>query len=240
MIQIPKVSLEIKQNQPTQMTTPKAPRKEPKMKLSKSICALTLSVALVCGTALTGCTTQEQVEEPTPDFSGYTKVADLATLECSYHNVAEIYNNGTDLIFGLVNVGYKKAWFEYDGSVTLGVDVSKVKIEGPDENNVVTITIPKAQVIGTPDADVSTFSEIYTDEGSFAQITSVDQTQAYQTAQEEMRESAENNADLMNQAQTRAKTLLSKYVQSVGESVGKNYEVKFVDATDETTTSSEN
>lgn len=173
---------------------------------------------------LFGCT-----EEQAPDFSGYEKIAELATLECTFHNVAEIYNDGTDILFG-INVGYKKAWFEYDGTLNLGIDVSKVKIEGPDANGVVTITIPDAQVLGLPDADESTFSDIYEDTGFLTSIETVDQSEAYQKAQAEMKESAENNSMLMSQAKERAKTLLGQYVQNVGQSVGQEYEIKFVDA----------
>ncbi len=192
------------------------------MKLNKLIC--TLLVALVATFGLAGC-----VEEEKPDFSGYEKIAELATLECTFHNVAEIYNDGTDILFG-INVGYKKAWFEYDGKVQLGIDVSKVKIDGPDANNLVTITIPRAQVLGIPDADESTFSDIYKDTGVLTQIETVDQDEALQKAQAEMRSAAEGNPELMAQARKRAETLLSQYVRTVGQTHEQNYEIKFVDA----------
>ena len=101
------------------------------MRQSKQLFVAVVALFIVLG--LSGCDKQEQ-----PDFSGYKKIADLATIDCTFHNVAEIYNDGTDIIFG-INVGYKKAWFEYDGSVELGVDVSQVRIEGPDASNVVTV-----------------------------------------------------------------------------------------------------
>lgn len=184
-----------------------------------------IAVALsLCCVMFCGCQKQEE-----PDFSGFERIAELATLECTFHNVAEIYNDGTDMLFG-INVGYKKAWFEYDGKVELGVDVSKVKIEGPDVNNVVTITIPKAQVLGLPDADESTFSDIYQDTGVFTKITAVDKSEAYKLAQSNMRETAENDSVLMEQAQTRAKTLLGQFVLNIGEKQGRTYELKFIDA----------
>ena len=78
------------------------------MRQSKQLFVAVVALFIVLG--LSGCDKQEQ-----PDFSGYKKIADLATIDCTFHNVAEIYNDGTDIIFG-INVGYKKAWFEYDGS----------------------------------------------------------------------------------------------------------------------------
>ncbi|NHM13604.1 DUF4230 domain-containing protein [Xiamenia xianingshaonis] len=192
------------------------------MKASKIIALLLAGcMATFC---LSACT-----DEKAPDFSGYERIAELATLKCTFHNVVEIYNDGTDILFG-INVGYKKAWFEYDGIINLGVDVKKVEISDPDANGVVTIAVPDAQVLGLPDVDGSSLSDIYQDTGLFTEIDKVDQLEALKTAQEEMRKSAENDADLMLQAKDRAETLLGQYVQNVGQSLGKVYEVKFVDA----------
>lgn len=190
------------------------------MRRSKRVCLVVAALFIVFG--LMGC-----VEKARPDFSGYEKVAELATLECTFHNVAEIYNDGTDILFG-INVGYKKAWFEYDGKVQLGIDVSKVKIDGPDANNVVTISIPDVHVLGIPDADESTFSDIYKDTGVLTQIETVDQDMALREAQAEMREAAESNPELISQARKRAETLLGQYVMTVGRAHGQNYEIRFV------------
>lgn len=45
-----------------------------------------------------------------------------------------------------------------------------------------------------------------------------------------MKESAENNKALLNNAKQRAQSLLEDYVQNVGSAVGKQYEVKWVDS----------
>lgn len=192
------------------------------MKQLKTICIALIST--LCIVIIVGCQNQEQ-----SDFSDYKKVADLATLECTYHNVAEVYNDGTDLLFG-INVGYKKAWFEYDGKVKLGIDTTKVKIEGPDKNGLVVITVPKAQVLGLSDVDEKSFSEIYSDTSLFTSIDGYDQSEAFKIAQDKMRESAENNSQLIEQAQSRAEILLSQYVHNIGEAAGKTYQVKFIEA----------
>lgn len=67
------------------------------------LACLTLAAALSIST-LSGCAKSSE----TPDFSGYTEIAELATVECTFHNVAEVYNDGTNMLFG-INVGYKKA-----------------------------------------------------------------------------------------------------------------------------------
>ena len=146
-------------------------------------------------TGLVGCIPQKEE----PDFSGYKRIAELVTIDCTYHNVAEVFNDGTDMLLG-INLDYKKAWFEYDGKVQLGIDVSKVRINGPDENNVVVITVPKAQVLGTPEADEKTFSDVYSETGILTSITAVDQTEAYKKAQDEMKKEAEENDVILERA----------------------------------------
>lgn len=64
------------------------------MRQSKQLFVAVVALFIVLG--LSGCDKQEQ-----PDFSGYKKIADLATIDCTFHNVAEIYNDGTDIIFGI-------------------------------------------------------------------------------------------------------------------------------------------
>lgn len=163
------------------------------MRQSKQLFVAVVALFIVLG--LSGCDKQEQ-----PDFSGYKKIADLATIDCTFHNVAEIYNDGTDIIFG-INVGYKKAWFEYDGSVELGVDVSQVRIEGPDASNVVTVFVPEAQVLGIPQIDETSFSDVYADTGLLTKIETMDQSLALQTAQSEMVSAVENSPELLERAQ---------------------------------------
>lgn len=180
--------------------------------------------AFIIVSCLAGCAEQEK-----PDLSGYKKIAELATIDCTFHNVAEIYNDGTDIIFG-INVGYKKAWFEYDGSVKLGVDVSRVRIEGPDAGNVVTVSVPDAQVIGTPQVDETTFSDVYADTGLLTRIETMDQSQALQAAQAEMVSAVEGDPELLERAKSRAEVLLRQYVETVGRAMGQEYDVRFVDA----------
>lgn len=180
------------------------------------------AIALLLALGLPGCARQEQ-----PDFSGYKRIAELATIECTFHNVAEIYNDGTDIIFG-INVGYKKAWFEYDGSVELGIDVSQVRIEGPDADNVVTVTMPEVRVLGIPQVDETSFSDVYADTGLLTRIETMDQSLALQTAQSEIVAVVENSPELLERARGRAETLLSQYVETVGQAIGQEYDVRFL------------
>lgn len=195
------------------------------IKMAKALTiSATIAFSILFSTSLFGC-----VQEERPDLSGYRRVAELATLDCTYHNVAEIYNDGTDIIFG-INVGYKKVWFEYDGKIKIGIDTTRVEVNGPDSNGVVTIAVPDAEVLGLPDVDVATFSDLYYEKGLLTEITTDEQADALKTAQDEMVQSAESNAQIMARAKDRAKELLKQYVKNAGEAIGKTYEVKFVDA----------
>lgn len=188
---------------------------------------ITAILVAVMALGLCACGQAEQAEEEKPDFSRATKVAQLSTLECSFHNVAEFYDDGTQ-IFGGLSVGYKKAWFEYDGSVTLGVDASKVEVGDPDENGKVVVTLPEAEV---QDCKVrpDTFSDVYAETGLTTKLTSEDQTAALDVAQKQMVESAKGNDNLMEQARSRAALLLKAYVENVGKAIDKSYSVAFVD-----------
>ena len=127
-------------------------------------------------------------------------------------------------------MGYKKAWFEYDGTVQLGVDASKDRFAGRDATNVVTIASPNAQVLGLPQDDEITLSDIHSEIRLLIPIATVNQPIALKEAQKGMKESAEANSTLMNGARERAKTLLSQYVTKIGDLKGVKYEVQFRDA----------
>ena len=188
---------------------------------------ITLSVLTALGIAgLSGC----QSNNAAPEFSGYRDVADLATVECYYHNVAIVENEGDDFLFGIPRIGYKKAWFEYRGSVDLGIDVNKVTISEPDSKGVVTIAVPEPQIVGETDIDSSSISEVYADTGFLTEVTGPDKAKALEKAQADMKEQALKDDALMRQAETRAKELLEQYVINIGEIQGEKYTVVFTKA----------
>lgn len=149
--------------------------------MKTNVIAITLLSLLLATASLLGCSQ----ESDAPDFSGYTDIAELATLECCYHNVAEVRNDGKYILFGAVNVGHKKVWVEYWGTVKLGVDASKVNVSTPDHNNVVTIAVPDAGVLGSPYIDTDnkdSFANVYSDTGLFQQVTLEDIGGAFENA----------------------------------------------------------
>ena len=110
---------------------------------------------------------------------------------------------------------------EYSGTVTVGIDASKLSIEVKGDN--VIITIPDAEVLGN-EVNEEEFNEdsIVVADGS-AKVKAEDQTKALKKAQKNMVREAKNDTALLANAKERAKTLLEEYVNNIGDAVGKKY-----------------
>lgn len=198
------------------------------MRKRKGAVYVALVLVIACCFGLSSC--QKDANE-TFDPSEYRKVAELATLECYYHNVVEMKNDGKDYLFGLINIGYKKAWFEYRGKVRMWVDVEKVEIAEPTSSGTVVVPIPSAQILGIPDVDESSFSDVWCDKGFMTEEFSLaDKTAAHQEAQSKMKEEMNSDQELLGQAQERARVLLEQYVMNLADARGETWKVEFVEA----------
>ncbi len=195
---------------------------ENKMKRKKIVCLLVIS--MLC---IGGCGDKNQKKEEEADFSAISSVCELATLKCYYHNVAKSETEASGL-FKWLGKGYKKIWTEYSGIVELGIDVSKVSVEKPTADGVVKVTIPDAEILSV-DLDEDSMSEPLTDTGFMTEITKEEETEALAEAQNHMEETANENGNLLNQAKERAKSLIEGYVKNVGEQIGKEYTVEWVE-----------
>ncbi len=196
---------------------------ENKMKRKKIVCLLVIS--MLC---IGGCGDKNQKKEEEADFSAISSVCELATLKCYYHNVAKSETEASGL-FKWLGKGYKKIWTEYSGIVELGIDVSKVSVEKPTADGVVKVTIPDAEILSV-DLDEDSMNEPLTDTGFMTEITKEEETEALAEAQNHMEETAKENGNLLNQAKERAKSLIEGYVKNVGEQIGKEYTVEWVEA----------
>ena len=195
---------------------------ENKMKRKKIVCLLVIS--MLC---IGGCGDKNQKKEEEADFSAISSVCELATLKCYYHNVAKSETEASGL-FKWLGKGYKKIWTEYSGIVELGIDVSKVSVEKPTADGVVKVTIPDAEILSV-DLDEDSMGEPLTDTGFMTEITKEEETEALAEAQNHMEETAKENGNLLNQAKERAKSLIEGYVKNVGEQIGKEYTVEWVE-----------
>lgn len=166
----------------------------------------------------------------TADFSNAQHVAELATLECYFHNVARFDRTPDNILFNIGEIGKKQLWFEYSGIVRFGVDATKVRISEPDSEGNIVIAIPQAQILGNPDIDETSMSDPLTSTGWFTDITTEEKQRALNSAQDKLLEVASNDDELLSQARDRAKTLLEQYVVNVGNEIGQTYKVTWTDA----------
>ncbi len=175
--------------------------------------------------------TEEILEKP--DFSEVTKIGELATLRCFYHNVAE-YEKQPDGLFkyGLFQVGYKKFWIEYTGTVEMGIDISKVKIGQADEKGIVRVYIPEVEKFRVNQDSTSLQEPVY-ETGVFTSITTEEKTTALSKAQENMEATAKTDQSMLQRARENAKTLIEQYIINVGVNLRQEYDVAWVDTPQE-------
>lgn len=174
---------------------------------------------MVLGIALlSGCSPSQK----SADFQQLRTICELASLKCFYHNIAETEFSGF-----FIGIGYKKIWIEYSGIVKIGIDASKVSLINPDENGVVQITIPKAEVLGI-DFDEESIKEYAESNLPFYGFSTTEKLRAISDAQSDMLQKTSTNNLLLLQGQERAKKVLEQYVKNAGEAIGKSYSVKWI------------
>ena len=178
--------------------------------------------------SLNGCKSMEKEEKSAQiNLQQMQEICQLATLECYYHNVAKS-DTSKRVLWWNTN---KKLWIEYTGIVKMGIDVSKVSMEVEDDDTVV-ITLPNAQILGCKvDEDSLTEDSYYIEKQGLGvgDITADIQTNAFQEAQKNMREVADNDTTQLFQARQRAKSLLESYVKNIGNVIGKDYKIEWRD-----------
>lgn len=168
---------------------------------------------------------QEPVVEevPRPSFSQCGQIAELAALKSYFHDF-ENYEEGKNSFF---QIGHKKIWIEYGGVIKTGINAKKLKIAGPNEEGVVTVTLPKAEVLSVV---VDTDSLQETENSTvFVSFSTKEKTELFAKAQSHLRSVAENNEDLLNQSMERVKVVLKNYITNVGNALGQTYTVQWIE-----------
>ncbi len=188
-----------------------------------------ISFLLIVGTCLlsAGCSkfgAKNSAKEIEPQASQARAICELATMQCYYHNVAKYYEE--DASGSLWWKKDRKFWIEYAGIVTIGIDTSLVSMEIKED--IVTITIPPTKVLGCKVDDKTLTQDSFIVAQDSAAVKAEHQTEAFKSAQEKMREAAENDTVLLANAQQRAQKLLEDYVQNIGDSIGKSYQIEWV------------
>lgn len=161
------------------------------------------------------------------EFSSINTVCQLATLKCYYHNVAKHEKEADGFFKFLGNIGYKKLWVEYSGIVEVGIDVSKVKVSPANEKGIVSVSIPPAEILNV-NFDTNSITIPITETGFLTSISADETTKAFGFSQEKMKTVASEDKALLDRARNRAKKIIEGYIKNVGETVGKNYSVEWI------------
>ncbi len=192
--------------------------------MKRIIAVISMCVMMMCSLSACGLKQKDTSVEKVINITQMKAICELATLECYYHNVAKV-SKEKDVLWWDTKA---ELWIEYSGIVKVGVDISDLDLEV--DGDVVNITMPKATVLSceVDETKLNKDSYIMIREGLGAEkITADDQTLAFQTAQDSMREAAEADEELISQAQQRAEDLLESYINNVGEMLGKKYTINW-------------
>ena len=196
------------------------------------IISLVLTIVIVLGAGILKEEEKHENEQEIleiPDFTEIVKIGDLMTLKCYYHNVAE-YEKEPDGLFqyGLLQVGKKKFWVEYTGTVKIGIDINKVEIGTPDENGIVRVYVPEVDKFEA-NQDSSSIQEPVYEKSWFTSITTEEKTAALAAAQEKMLEAAKTDQSMIRRARENAKSIIEQYIINTGMALGQEYRVQWVD-----------
>lgn len=190
-------------------------------------CAI-LIVGIIIMIILPNGSKQKSSAKELMDYSQVSRICELATLRCFYHNVAE-YEKQPDQLFrnGFFKYGYKKLWLEYSGIIEAGINASQIVISDPDENGVVEVYIPDATILNVS-ADKESIGEPLEETGMFTEISMEDRSAAFSEAQRNMKEEAENDETILGRAKENAKELIKQYIINVGKLTGETYTVRWI------------
>ena len=185
------------------------------------------SVAEACVTALllltTACGKAEAPVLPVPQEGQMKAICQLAVLECEYHNLAKFEQK--DASKSLWMIKDKRFWVEYSATAVLGIDADQVSMEL--QGDVVSITLPKAQVLDCKVNGDSLSKDSYIVDKASAPVTAEDEMYAFQEAHDGLQKTVEADNNMMNLAQTRVEDLLRNYVNSLAKATGTEYQVEF-------------
>lgn len=158
-----------------------------------------------------------------------TLESELVTYDAFYHNVIE-YNKSKGSGLSHIFEKDREMFVEYTGTIELGIDLSDVKIEVVD--NQVNVFVPKAKVVGEPDVDKSQFNEncfIENEDGLINKnpISLDDSSKTFQEAQDNMKEYASNDKDILKQAQVRSQLILEEMIRNFVPLEDDQYTINF-------------
>ncbi len=174
--------------------------------------------------------TPEMLAAMEPQEIQIKNICQLATLEVYFHNVAKAVKPKASGIMGWGQVD-RRFWIEYSGTATIGIDMNRVTMS--IEDNVITVRIPHAQLIGNVNVDSSSYdinSVVSETEDWYNRpndITAEDITAAIRDANAYTELSLQDNVSLMSNAEHRATVLIRNYIEQLSKYSDVEYTINF-------------
>lgn len=177
------------------------------MKKKLIICFVIISLFL------TGCKSND-IKNLSENIKKMELTGNLVTYEAYYHNVLEFEKPADSGITHILEKN-RRMFAEYTGTIKLGIDMSKVKIDVSGKE--INVTIPKAKILGEPNIDMDSFSSesfIESKDGlNKNPITENDKSKALKDAQDKMKEKTASDEELLDIAQKRAQVLIEENIK---------------------------
>lgn len=176
---------------------------------------------------LTGCG-KTDIKKLEKNLSNMELTGDLIVQKVYYHNVADYKKDAQS---GLLHIFDKDRdlWVEYTGTVELGIDLTKVKVE--TKGNKINVFIPKTKIL-TPNIEQkgkNSFKFYDSKDGLLNgnELTMVDSTKAVKAAQDEMLKAVKKDTQLLRTAQIRAKNLIEERIAIFSEIDDSEYTIEW-------------
>lgn len=193
------------------------------MKNFKYLFAPVLAALLLSGCSQTSDT--DTAENRAPDIGEIRNICELATLKCTYHNIAKSTKAPGS---GPLHIGEKtrKFWIDYQGTVEISFDVDKITMEQNGTDITITLPAPKLTCSVIPESWTADSYIIEPDQWIQKNpITAEDQNKAIDAGQAAMEKQVAENSSLIQTAQLQAEELVENYIQQIGEITGDTYSV---------------
>ncbi|MBQ6997674.1 MAG: DUF4230 domain-containing protein [Oscillospiraceae bacterium] len=157
------------------------------------------------------------------DFFEIEAISELTTLECRYHNVAAYEKEG-----GFVDIGKQYVWFEYDVIVKVGIDTNQMRIEEPNDDGVVKIYLPPAQILGAEEVESTIFKPVC-ELGPFTKLTAEEEREIISKGVNKLRDDAKTQ-EIVKQAIESTREVIRQYVENIGKLKGESYTIEWLKA----------
>ena len=179
----------------------------------------------ICSVFLIACNASPKINKSI-EIKEMREIAELATVECYFHNVAKSDKDLNPAWYELWAKKNMRFWVEYDGIVKIGIDISKLKVEV--DGTTVKITLPEAEVLDASVNQATLTEENFYYDPNAKKPNADEQKEAFKGAQDEMKASAQENYALMASARDNAKELLENYVKTIGKAIGTEYTIEWI------------